>query len=268
MELQIFTNDEFGQVRSLMKDGEPWFVGKDVATALGYKNPNDAMKKRINDEDKGVANCDTLGGTQNIVIINESGLYALVFGSKLESAQNFKRWVTKEVLPTIRKTGGFVNNDELFINTYLPFADETTKSMFRSTLGVVRKQNEIIEQQKLEIEDKNNKLELDQEIIDGLVENLPVANQRQVINKILDSNTPKKRQERYKMLYKEFGRLHHMNINARLNNYNKKYGTKLNKLDYIEKLDKMQDLYNLSVKLFREDIKKLITQMYYLRKED
>lgn len=269
MELQIFTNDEFGQVRSFMKDGEPWFVGKDVANALGYGNSREAIKKHVYIDDKSDVTIHDGSQNRNMVIINEYGFYSLVLSSKLESAQRFKRWVISEVLPTIRKTGGFVDNDDVFINTYLPFADESTKSMFKSTLKVVRNQNEIIEQQKLEIEDKNKKLDLDQNIINGLVENLPLADQRQVINKVLSSNNPKKRQERYQMLYKEFGRLHHMNINARLNNYNKKNGTKLNKLDYIEKeLNMMQDLYNLSMKLFREDIKKLVTQMYYLRKED
>ena len=104
-ELEIFKNEEFGEIRTVTIDGEPWFVGKDIATALGYSNTRDALAKHVDDEDKGVAKCDTPSGKQNMSIINESGLYALIFGSKLESAKKFKHWVTAEVLPAIRKTG-------------------------------------------------------------------------------------------------------------------------------------------------------------------
>lgn len=106
-ELQIFNNPEFGEVRTIQIDGDPWFVGKDVAAALGYENTRDALAKHVDEEDKGVAKCDTLGGAQDMTIINESGVYALIFGSKLESAKRFKHWVTSEVLPAIRKTGTY-----------------------------------------------------------------------------------------------------------------------------------------------------------------
>lgn len=88
-ELEIFKNEEFGEIRTVTIDGEPWFVGKDIATALGYSNTRDALAKHVDDEDKGVAKCDTPSGKQNMSIINESGLYALIFGSKLESANRF-----------------------------------------------------------------------------------------------------------------------------------------------------------------------------------
>ena len=84
------------------------FVGKDVATALGYSNVRDALSKHVDSEDKGVAKCDTLGGAQKITLINESGLYSLILSSKLPQAKAFKRWVTSEVLPQIRKTGGYI----------------------------------------------------------------------------------------------------------------------------------------------------------------
>ena len=105
-ELQVF-NFEKNQVRTVLINDEPYFVGKDVATILGYSNPRDALSKHVDEEDKGVANYDTPGGKQNLTVISESGVYALVFGSKLPGAKKFKRWVTKEVLPTIRKTGGY-----------------------------------------------------------------------------------------------------------------------------------------------------------------
>ena len=106
-ELQIFNNPDFGEIRTLIIDDEPWFVGKDVATVLGYSNPRKAMIDHVDEEDKGVTKCDTLGGKQDLTIINESGLYSLILSSKLESAKRFKRWVTSEVLPAIRKTGKY-----------------------------------------------------------------------------------------------------------------------------------------------------------------
>ena len=105
--LQIFNNPEFGDIRTVTIDGEPWFVGKDVAVALGYSNHRDALYKHVDSEDKGESRIATPSGEQTMTIINESGLYALIFGSKLESAKRFKRWVTSEVLPAIRKTGNY-----------------------------------------------------------------------------------------------------------------------------------------------------------------
>lgn len=107
-ELQIFNNEEFGTVRTVTIDNEPWFVGKDVAEALGYVKARNAIASHVEEDDKRDAPIQgDLGGTQSMTIINESGLYALIFGSKLESAKRFKHWVTSEVLPSIRKTGGY-----------------------------------------------------------------------------------------------------------------------------------------------------------------
>lgn len=106
-ELQIFNSEEFGDIRTVTINNEPWFVGKDVAEALGYAEPRSAVSKKIDEADRGVAEMETPSGKQNMTIINESGLYALIFGSKLESAKRFKHWVTSEVLPAIRKTGSY-----------------------------------------------------------------------------------------------------------------------------------------------------------------
>lgn len=108
-ELQIFNNEEFGNVRSLVIDNEPWFVGKDVAEALGYKNVRDSLARHIDSDDKRdeVVIHDSMGREQKPIIINESGLYSLILSSKLPNAKKFKRWVTSEVLPTLRKTGSY-----------------------------------------------------------------------------------------------------------------------------------------------------------------
>lgn len=105
-EVKLF-DFESNKIRTVMIDNEPYFVGKDVCNVLGYTNSRDAIKTHVFEDDKGVETIDTLGGKQNMTIINESGLYALIFGSRLESAKKFKRWVTSEVLPTLRRTGGY-----------------------------------------------------------------------------------------------------------------------------------------------------------------
>lgn len=110
--LQTFANEEFGAVRSLMIEDMPWFVGYDVAKALGYVKPRNAVSVHVDDEDKNTALIQGAiqGGTQgnpNMTIINESGLYSLILSSKLPAAKRFKRWVTSEVLPAIRRTGGY-----------------------------------------------------------------------------------------------------------------------------------------------------------------
>lgn len=112
-EMQIFNNPEFGSVRAVEISGEPWFVGKDVATVLGYKNPQEAIRTHVDEEDKGVSEILTPGGKQTVPIINESGLYSLVLSSKLPTAKKFKHWVTSEVLPTIRKHGAYMTREAL-----------------------------------------------------------------------------------------------------------------------------------------------------------
>ena len=111
MELQVYKNEEFGSVRTTTIGGQPYFVGKDVADILGYANTRKALIDHIDDEDKGVTKCDTLGGKQDLIIINESGLYSLILSSKMPNAKKFKRWVTSEVLPAIRKHGLYATDD-------------------------------------------------------------------------------------------------------------------------------------------------------------
>lgn len=112
-ELKIFNNEEFGQIRAIEQDGEPWFVGKDVAEALGYKNTRQAISTNVDEEDKGVHSMDTPSGTQEMTVINESGLYSLVLSSKLPTAKKFKRWVTSEVIPPIRKHGAYLTDQKI-----------------------------------------------------------------------------------------------------------------------------------------------------------
>ena len=108
MEIQVFKNDRFGEVRTMVINGEPWFVGKDVASVLGYLNPQKAIRDHVDDEDRLGERIVLSGQNRMTIFINESGLYALILSSKLPQAKEFKRWVTSEVLPQIRKTGGYI----------------------------------------------------------------------------------------------------------------------------------------------------------------
>ena len=105
--IEVFENKEFGKVRTVVINGEPWFVGKDVAEILGYGNPRQGIASHVDVDDKDVQKMDTPSGKQGITIINESGLYSLILFSKLPTAKKFKRWVTSEVLPSIRKYGSY-----------------------------------------------------------------------------------------------------------------------------------------------------------------
>lgn len=113
-ELEIFKNEEFGEIRTVVIENEPWFVGKDVAVALGYKDTADSIKRHVDNEDK-LTRCFTASGQKReMIVINESGLYSLILSSKLPTAKKFKHWVTSEVLPTIRKHGAYMTDEKAF----------------------------------------------------------------------------------------------------------------------------------------------------------
>lgn len=140
-ELKIFESPEFGKIRTLTIDDEPWFVGKDVARALEYTNPRKALADHVDDEDKqqgdGVTIRDPMGREQHPTIINESGVYSLIFSSKLPTARKFKRWVTSEVLPSIRKTGGYIKPDS--VQLVAPAPPELSLSGLANTARVARR---------------------------------------------------------------------------------------------------------------------------------
>lgn len=150
-ELQIFNSEEFGEIRTVTINDEPWFVSKDVATALGYSNSRDAISKHVFDDDKGVAKCDTPSGRQEMSVINESGLYALIFGSKLDSTKRFKHWVTSEVLPSIRKTGSYQKpmTPEQMMRVQLGMIDghEERISKLENTMNIDYGQQRVLEKE-------------------------------------------------------------------------------------------------------------------------
>lgn len=298
-QIQIFNSSlhpEFGNLRTLTIDGEPWFVGKDVAEALGYTNPAKAIRNHVSDEDKGVNEMDTPGGKQQLIIINESGLYSLILGSKLEKAKEFKHWVTAEVLPTIRKTGGYINpgQEDLFVETYLPFADENVKNFFRLNMQAMAQQNKIIKDQKIKIESQqkdlnekdnhiliqNQKLSKQHEqlefkdqqiegyvgVVTNLVKDVPLAGKRAILNRVLRAPGDNFG-SRYMILYREFDDIYHMNTKYRMNKYNDTHSPKCkSRLQFIdEQLGMLNELYELAVKLFKSDVEMLVQQMYDAR---
>lgn len=243
-------------------EGKVLFNPKHVAECLDIKNVNDNIRK-MNEKQVIKLTNSKIGETDFRKLHNtgenfltESGVYKLIFKSHKEEAEKFQDWVTDEVLPTIRKTGGYVNNDELFINTYLPFADDTTKSLFKGTLETVRKQNEVIAEQKKTIEHK-------EDVIIGLVDEIDLAQKRQVLVRVVKYKTSNYR-ERWNELYKQFEMKYHIDLKRRFNTYNENNKPKLkNKLDYIDKiLNKIPELYEIACKLYENDVKELVKEMY------
>ena len=137
-EIKVFTNEDFGTIRTIEIEGEPWFVGKDVAQRLGYRDTSDALKNHVDDEDK-LTRCFTDSGqSREMYIINESGLYSLVLSSKLESARKFKRWITSEVIPQIRKTGAY-HVPQTYAQALRELADKAEK------MEALQKQNQLMQ---------------------------------------------------------------------------------------------------------------------------
>lgn len=245
--IEVFENPIFGQIRMTMVDDEPMFCLIDVCRALEIKNATD-VAKRLDEDELTRLNLGGRAGESNF--ITESGLYAVIVRSDKPNAKKFRKWVTSDVLPTIRKTGGYVNNDELFISTYLPYADENTKLIFSQTLKTVREQNETIKRQKKEIIHK-------EDVIIGLVDDIDLATKRQRITQIVRFGADGKYQERYSLLYGEFERKYHCNLKSRMEGCALKPKVR-NKMDYIDReMGMIPQLYEIACKLFENDVEKL-----------
>lgn len=183
-EIKIFESEEFGKVRTVVKDGEPWLVGKDVANILEYRNGSRDINRHVDEDDR----CKIMifDGNQNkeTIIINESGFYSLVLSSKMPKAKEFRRWVTSHVLPTIRRTGGYVANEDMFIENYLPFLDEPYQGLFRLQMIAINKLNERIRHDQPLVEFANQVSNTDN-LIDmnamsklAVEENIPIGRNR------------------------------------------------------------------------------------------
>ena len=256
----VFNHPQFGNLRTIEISGEPWFVGKDVAAALGYTAERNALSRHVSDEDKLTHQISAAGQRREVTIINESGLYSLILSSKLPSAKEFKHWVTSEVLPSIRKTGGYVNpsQSDLFLDTYLPFAGQNTRLLFKTTLDTIQQQNNTIQQQ-------NHTISHQEDIIRNLTSDIPLADKRQILNRIVRfGGSP---HTRWPFLYREFDNKFHMNTKVQLEHYNETHKPKLqNRLDYIEHIGMFNDLAEIACVIFGPDIEKLSAQYYEICK--
>ena len=254
------TNDIFGELTTIIKeDGTVLFKANDILRSLGYSEGN--WRSTLSRKCRCVSKCN-VPHPQNknkeieMNFIPEGDVYRLIVSSKLPSAEKFESWVFDEVLPTIRKTGGYINNDDLFINIYLPFADEQTKALFSTTLATVRKQNEIIESQKDEIIHK-------QEIINGLTDDVDIYKKKDVINRICKHRNGNYA-NRYKELYKCFKENFHIDLEARCEGYNLKQNRKKDQLSvikYAEQFGYIDDLYSCCTKLFEAEIDEVLDQI-------
>lgn len=270
-EVTVFKNlvhPEFGELRTVKIDEEPWFVGKDVAEALGYSNTSKAIITHVADEDKIIKmlpnsqNGKTVGKTY---IINESGLYSLILSSKLPSAKEFKHWVTSEVLPSIRKNGAYIRNQE----------NMTPAEIVARGLIAAQK---IIEEREKEIAHLNNRcgrltqtIAEKQDVINAISRNVPAPTKRMMLNRVMRRRSPELAQSRWSYLYARFDEIYHKNVKIRMKNYNAEPGHRkcYSILDFIEKvLNMLDELYDLAVKLFESDFTQLMQEMHLLRMTD
>lgn len=268
-EVTVFKNPvhpEFGNLRTIEIDGEPWFVGKDVAAALGYTKERNALDKHVDKDDalkRGVT--DSMGRTQQMTIINESGLYSLIFSSKLPSAKEFKHWVTSEVLPSIRKNGAYIRNQE----------NMTPAEIVARGLIAAQK---IIEEREKEIVHLNNRcgrltqtIAEKQDVINAISRNVPAPTKRMMLNRVMRRRSPELAQSRWSYLYARFDEIYHKNVKIRMKNYNAEPGHRKcsSILDFIDNvLNMLDELYDLAVKLFESDFTQLMQEMHLLRMTD
>lgn len=274
-EVTVFKNlvhPEFGELRTVEIDGEPWFVGKDVAAALGYADATKAVRDHVEKEDKimGVQNGspsirDNFGRIQYPTWINESGLYSLILSSKLPSAKEFKHWVTSEVLPSIRKNGAYIRNQE----------NMTPAEIVARGLIAAQK---IIEERDKEIAHLNNRcgrltqtIAEKQDVINAISRNVPAPTKRMMLNRVMRRRSPELAQSRWSYLYARFDEIYHKNVKIRMKNYNAEPGHRKcsSILDFIDTvLNMLDELYDLAVKLFESDFTQLMQEMHLLRMTD
>jgi prophage antirepressor-like protein len=243
--MQIFNNAEFGQVRIINKDGSPWFVAKDVAEALGYERADNAVRSHVEDDEKLMHQISALGQSRNMTIINESGLYSLIMSSKLASAKKFKKWVTSDVLPSIRKHGLYAA-DELLANP----------DLFIKAL-------EELKSERAARKEAENLVEYKNEVINGIVDDIDILTKRNVLNRVVKHKGADFR-ERWAELYKVFRETYSIDLKARCEGYNKKQIKKKDQLTtvkYAEKFGHMDKLYKIAVRLYESDINKILDEL-------
>ena len=242
-DLQTFNNEEFGSVRTIQIDNEPWFVAKDITDRLGFTNGRKAVADHVDEEDKGVTKCDTLGGSQNITIINESGLYSLVLSIKIPNANKFRHWITKEVIPQIRKTGGYRLTDISDLSPQL--------QLFYGMVDQLAKNERQIRETREIAEKAADSLEVIKDAVQPVIDGWRKATNEKVkkITKLAD----KPFKEMWDEMYRELELRAGCNLSKRLENLRSRMSDlgetktsvdKLCKLDVIERDKKLREIFS------------------------
>lgn len=248
---------------------EPLFLAKDVAEWIDHSDVSMMMKK-VDDDEKVTNKVCTPGGVQTAWFLTENGLYEVLMLSRKPKAKEFKKKV-KEILKTIRKTGGYINHgqEDLFVDTYLPFLDENYKNLFKLNLQALDQQNKTIRKQKVIIETQKQDIKDFQETLDAYTKDVPLATKRMLINRLIrfpGTNFGL----RWMVLYREFDNVYHMSVKARMNRYNATHTPMCkSQMEFIDiHLGMVNELFDLAVKLFKSDYEALIQQMYDAREID
>lgn len=263
-EMQVFKSEEFGELSVVRINGKEYFPASDCAKILGYLRPNDAINQHCRSTVKhSIPHPQNPNKEIQINFISEGDLYRLIVRSKLPSAEKFETWIFDEVLPTIRKTGGFVANEDLFINTYLPNADEQTKILFKTNLIVVRELNEKVARQETIISSQQKEIEYKDEVLKGVTEDIDIYTKRNVLNKVVRYKGADF-QKRWKELYDRFKEVYSIDLPARRKGYNLKQEKKKDQLSiiqYAENFGYIDDLYKVAVKLYATDIDAILKNL-------
>lgn len=272
-EVTVFKNPvhpEFGDLRVIEISDELWFVGKEVAEILGYKDTAKALRVHVDGDDRRLVKVDEMAtldikSNYGLTIINESGLYSLILSSKLPSAKEFKHWVTSEILPSIRKNGAYIRNQE----------NMTPAEIVAHGLIAAQK---IIEERNKEIAHLNNRcgrltqtIAEKQDVINAISRNVPAPTKRMMLNRVMRRRSPELAQSRWSYLYARFDEIYHKNVKIRMKNYNAEPGHRKcsSILDFIDTvLNMLDELYDLAVKLFESDFTQLMQEMHLLRMTD
>jgi prophage antirepressor-like protein len=252
---------------------EPLFLAKDVAEWIDYNISSvNKMLANVDEDEKTTRKIIPTGSNYQTEawFLTENGLYEVLMLSRKPKAKEFKKKV-KEILKTIRKTGGYINQgqEDLFIDTYMPFLDENYKNLFKLNLQALDQQNKTIRKQKVIIETQKQDIKDFQKALDAYTKDVPIATKRMLINRLIrfpGTNFGL----RWMVLYREFDNVYHMNVKARMNKYNVTHTPMCkSQMEFIDlHLGMINELFDLAVKLFKSDYEALIQQMYDAREID
>ena len=268
-EIKIFENNEFGKIRAIEYNNEPYFVIKDICNSLDLSNSRqaiadlkanyDLIQANIDDVISSYPITDSLGRTQRTGIINEVGLYDLIMQSRKPSALKFKHWIASEILPSIRKNGGYVQDASQFINAYFPNMEQAGKDFLVMTLNEKLKSEKELAEQKLINEKQTKEIEYKEDVIIGLVKDIDLESKRQVLSTVMKHKNANYR-ERWQLLYSHFEKKYHLNLKIRRDNWDKENKPRSKSMiDFVDRgLNMIPEIYEIACKIFENDINEIL----------